>query len=637
MENVKRWYIFLTAAVSLNVVTWAVITLLRRLLVPGIGSQAEVFALQIAVIVIGLPLYLGHWRWAQRLAHKDTTERAATLRSIYLYAVLAGLLIPILTNLYTLLVDGLLGAALNPTLTSLVAIAILAALSIYHRRVLNDDEAALGAASNTLVPRLYRLAFSGGGLLVATNAAAGIIHWLLQQIGQTQVGAIYGGPGRGVEAEGIRLLLGTVVWVFFWRQSQARFTQSPEEQSAVTRKVYLYLMVFIGTLVSITQATLMFAGLLRRLLGLPPQGDIRTVLPPLIVALVVWAYHAWILRTWDAAAPARDSGGVRRLALYLVAGVGLAALLAGLAGNLSVLVNSLSDANRIVSILKEQFAWFTAAIVAGLPTWLLPWRQAQSEASPESRRSLARRIYLYLFLFAGVMTILGSLIAIVYELLLLAFGERSGLLLGRDISLAIGYALIAAASLAYHARVLRSDEHKARADKAARLTALNLLVLDGSDGALGAAIQAALKVEFDGLEPLALGLTDEARARLTSAPADADPADLIADSGLLIAPWSAVTGGGGIPAKLASAVAKSHAHKILLSLPDTGVDWAGLETRNKKEWVALAVQAVKQYLAGEEVAYKPPLGVAAYAWIGIGLLVLLGLIMSIIDSLSYRF
>ncbi len=638
MENIKRWYIFLTCAVSLNVVTWAVITLVRRLVAPGISGQAEVFALQLAVILIGLPLYLAHWRWAQRLAAEANAERAATLRSVYLHAVMAGLLIPAIANLYTLVVDGALKGDLTPVLTSLVAMLILTLLYIYHLRVYNADCETLGQPASPLVARLYRLGFSAGGLMITVAGSIGLLRWLFQYLNNESRSWVYGGPGYGPETEAIRLLVGVGLWVIFWRQAQATFASQPEEQTAVTRKVYLYLVIFISLLSCVGDATILFAGLLRRLMSLPPQGSLLDILPGLVVALVTLAYHASVLRRVDGAAPTGDTGGVRRVYLYLVAGVGLAALLIGLAGDLGVLVNGLTANSALGITLKEQFAWFTAAIVAGLPTWLLPWRQAQAEASAESRRSLARRIYLYFFLFVSVMTALGSLIAIVYQLLLLLFGERSGHLLGRDISLAVGYALIAVGTFIYHNRSLRQDDQKAKTDKTARLAALKVLVLDGGDGSLGAALQTALKAEFDGLEPVALGLTPAASDRLTdSRPADENPAELIGKSGLLIGPWSILGGGEGIPAALVSAVSKSAAHKILLPLPGEGLDWAGLESRDQKEWVGLAVRAVKQYLAGEPVAYKPPLGVAAYAWIGIGLLILFGMVMSLIDSLSYRF
>jgi len=86
MTNIRRWYVFLVSAIALQTVAWAIITLLRNLLVPGLNPAsggvsfaAEVVAFQIAVIVIGLPIYVVHWLWAGRLAESDREERIAKI------------------------------------------------------------------------------------------------------------------------------------------------------------------------------------------------------------------------------------------------------------------------------------------------------------------------------------------------------------------------------------------------------------------------------------------------------------------------------------------------------------------------------------------------------------------------------
>jgi len=46
------------------------------------------------------------------------------------------------------------------------------------------------------------------------------------------------------------------------------------------------------------------------------------------------------------------------------------------------------------SPLRTEVSWFTAAIIAGLPVWLLPWRQEQNralETSPEGASGVDHR------------------------------------------------------------------------------------------------------------------------------------------------------------------------------------------------------------------------------------------------------
>ena len=82
MVTVRRWYVFLVCAVSLQPVTWAVIALLRNLFISGRGAPVTAIAFQIAVIVIGLPVFLVHWLWAQRLAGRDADEHESALRRL---------------------------------------------------------------------------------------------------------------------------------------------------------------------------------------------------------------------------------------------------------------------------------------------------------------------------------------------------------------------------------------------------------------------------------------------------------------------------------------------------------------------------------------------------------------------------
>src|SRR5688572_4508653 len=43
-----------------------------------------------AAALVGLPVWVLHWRWAQQAANSDPAERVSTLRRLYIYGVLAG-------------------------------------------------------------------------------------------------------------------------------------------------------------------------------------------------------------------------------------------------------------------------------------------------------------------------------------------------------------------------------------------------------------------------------------------------------------------------------------------------------------------------------------------------------------------
>ena len=65
MSSIRRWYLFAVCAVSLQSVAWAAIVLLRGLLHPRLQADFELISVQIAVIIIGLPIFLWHWSSAR--------------------------------------------------------------------------------------------------------------------------------------------------------------------------------------------------------------------------------------------------------------------------------------------------------------------------------------------------------------------------------------------------------------------------------------------------------------------------------------------------------------------------------------------------------------------------------------------
>jgi hypothetical protein len=152
MSNVRRFYIYLACIASLEAVAWAVISLLRNLLVPGKYTSLENTALQIATIVVGLPIFVVHWLWAQRLARRDRQERGAAVRRLYLYGAMALFLGSLIPNAFDLL-DGLLRFAfgLRPEAFRYPGLS-QAAVFVHHLVAM----AVLALLTHDLLTRLHR-------------------------------------------------------------------------------------------------------------------------------------------------------------------------------------------------------------------------------------------------------------------------------------------------------------------------------------------------------------------------------------------------------------------------------------------------------------------------------------------------
>ncbi|HLC35976.1 MAG TPA: DUF5671 domain-containing protein, partial [Anaerolineales bacterium] len=590
MSNVRRWYIYIVCAVSLQAVAWAIIALLRNLFVFGVDPLAVAF--QIAVVVIGLPVFLAHWLWGQRLVERAVEEGGAALRRLYLYGSMAAFLGPWTANAFDLirrLLGGINQLQSSPyrslsvgeaAIYHLVALIVLAALWFYHYRVAADDSKAVPeTGGSATLRRLYVLGFSAAGLIMTTLAIINLARWLMLGFGGSVIRV--GGLGGGLTNEIARLAVGVPLWVIFWRWSQRLFDgPSEEERGSTLRKFYLYAAVFIGALTAVASATGILAGLLRRVLALAPEGDVRQPISVVIGMAMVWAFHAFVLRD-DAqrAGEAPRQAGLHRLYLYLIATVGLSALLVGVSGDVSVVLRALDKS--FGEGLRGEAAWFTSAIIAGLPVWIIPWRQSQAvagaagPAGADARRSVVRKIYLYFFLFLGTMTVLSSAVYIVYRVLGMILGGEAPTL--TQLGHALSFGLIAVAVWLYHGGALLGDGRLAKREQAALLSALRVVVVDVGDGHFGKAVTDHLKREFPdiSLDPILLAPGSNGKAGKVAA--ERAITARLKEAGLIVGPWVIAAAGGVVSDNVAAAVVSSPARKLLIPIHAQDWDWAGVD------------------------------------------------------------
>ena len=648
MIVVRRVYILLVCAISLNSVVWAIIALLRNLLIGELNAPKSTIALQTAVILVGLPIFLVHWLWAQRLAARDPEERSAALRRIYLIGMMAGFIAPFANSAYNLLntlLRQLLGVPrpLNTfanypvasfggrTIYAGVALLALALFWGYQRYALEADARQQQdgeTAMQALVRRVYVLAFAAAGLGITAGALIPLLRWLLLQIGQRPMATLTQATLASWLAQ---LLVGLGLWLVFWLWAQRLFASAQaSERESVLRKLYLYTAVFLGTVATVASATIILAGLLSRLLRASLGGDVRGSLSVLVVAGLVWGYHAFVLGH-DARQSAEQpqQAGIRRLYRYLVAGVGLVALLIGIGGVISVLFFTI-DGEPFIGEVRQALAWFMAAIMAGLLVWLLPWRRVQVAAmekgaeGPAERQSLVRKIYLYLFIFLATMTVLGTAVYIVSQLVELLLGSRTTAHLLRDLGMALAYSLLAVGLWLYHGAILRSDGRAADREQRAGLAQLQVTIFSGDQPALMARLRQGLQQKLPELQ-------------LHTIPAGpgtevGEETAVLAQANVIISPATVAQHNGQAEmATIAAAIARSPAYKLLIPVSQADCLWLGVEKEDEAALTKQAAAAIAQIAAGEPVHPARKLGVGAILLIIVGGFALFSLLMSLVQ------
>ncbi len=659
MVTIRRLYIYLVSAISLQVVTWALVWLLRNgLLGSALHPSASSLSFEIALVLVGAPFYLVHWLWAQSLARREAEENTALLRRLYLYGTLAGALGPSIANLFDLLgnlvhLSGTLErqpAALNifqGVIYHAAALVVLGGVWLYHYRIVHRLEKPAGSSTGgqagglsggaAVIRRWYTYAFGAVGLAMTSLGVIHLLRWLMLQFSTSSARLELDAFPFITLSEIIRLAVGLPLWLVFWLTAQRRFRAEPDEQESALRKFFLYAAVFAGTLGVVVNASLLLAGFLRALLGLPSQGDLSDPLPIILAMGVVWVYYSFVLRE-DARSPVEQAGGrkagIERLYRYLVAAIGLGALLTGLAGLIQVLISAISSSSLEVG-LREQLAWFSAALIAGLPVWLLPWRQSEQRAyspapeSGEERRSLARRIYLYFYIFIATLAALSGAVFILFRLIGQAMGENPATL--TELGLAIAYALLAVVVWLYHGSEIWRDGRLNNAESSAHTAQTLIAILDEPGSAFGPQAQLSLQQELPGLRVSLLSTTDDEAAL---------SAGLSQASGVILPLPLALRSltGAALPEPAAALLAASPARRLVVPVANGHHQPEGLPDRWEVAGVDLEAEAarkqmlhaVRQILAGAPVRPSRPLGAGPLAAMLFGGLVLLVLVYILI-------
>ncbi len=513
MKSIRRLYFYLVAFISIEVVAWGLISLLRSMANRTISGGAEVLAQALALILVGVPIFLIHWLWAQRASAREEEEKEASLRAVYLYAILLATLIPVVQNTLSLIdrsfvqlaglgVERAFSTFRNQSLAdNLIAIVINLILAAYFWNVLRGDWAALEERKNFAeVRRLYRYIWMLYGLLMTVFGAQQILLFIFLLPGD-----VLGELGRETVVNGTALLvIGTPLWAYTWRIIQDSLPD-PAEMGSTLRLGILYILALGGVFTVISAATNLVETIALWALG--ADWDLRYFIQqlgnPISIGLpfgVVWAYFGfWLIRHIEATGDKVRQAGMKRLYYYVLAFIGLVIAFIGAANLLRFIIDMIAVKILVTDDLqRSQIANAIASLVVGVPLWLMAWRPMQAEALAQgemgdhARRSALRKTYLYLALFASVIGVMASAVGLVYQLLRAALTGDIGGDFVNSLLNTLQLLFLFSVVMLYHLHVLRRDSVSLAGTLAEKQSAFAALVVDSGDG-LAAAVQAALQ------------------------------------------------------------------------------------------------------------------------------------------------
>jgi len=545
MRTIRRLYLYIVSFISLEVVLWGLVGLARSAFAGNqIGSGVSQLAGALSLIFVGVPVFLLHWWLAQRNIHKDDEERFARLRAVFLYGALLVTLIPITQNTLALINRLWLKIFdLSPQLAifgeaqtwtdNLIAIAMNGLIATYIYSVLRKDwDATPVGDAFPETRRLYRYIWVLYGLAMVVGGLQQVLQYILD------LAETFGGGAEETLANGLALLIvGTPLWIFIWQLVQKSLTQLDEKQSML-RMVVLYGLSLIGIGGVLIPAGMILDVILLAILGetLTISGFLSEINNPLSALIPfggMWVYYGRSLKSAVSSLPdSPHRAGLRRVYFYILSFVGLVSTFFGLNALLSFMVDTLIQTTTWEDALRSRLAAALATLLVGLPLWVLAWRPMIAETSQEgetgdhARRSLVRKIYLYLVLFAGVMGIMISAGSLIFQLLSALLGDPANNFQRASLMLLEMLVLLILLSV-YHWTVLRGDGRMAERSLAARHAEFPVLVLVTEIGdEFTDSVTSALQREAASLpvavHPVANGIPDEtlSEARVVIVPGE---------------------------------------------------------------------------------------------------------------------
>ena len=629
MKTIRRLYFYLVSLISLEVVLWGLINLLRTTFSSGLTFPgADTLAQALALVFVGVPIFAAHWIWAQHASQKDPDEHSASLRALFLYAALLMTLIPVVQNLLALINRSLVvGAGINSYraflggsqtwIDNIIAIFLNLLAAGYFFNILLGNWSSLTERENFAdVRRLYRYLWVFYALIMTVFGVQQVIRFLFYL-----PTAVLGAQGRETYINGLALILvGAPIWVYTWNLCQKALDE-PGERGSTLRMAVLYILSLSGVVVVLSSTGLIINTLLLRGLGLDMNWRemVSKIGGPFSVGLplaVVWAYYgSWLGREIASYSEDTRRSALKRFYFYILSLIGLVSTFVGLAMLLSFIVSILTSNTLWGDVLRTRLCDSIATLLAGLPLWIAAWRPMQTEAlaagdqGDHARRSLMRRSYLYLAIFATVIGGMSSAIYLVYTVLFGFLDHRSESFL-TDVFNGVQLLSLFSAFLLYHWTVLRHDGGRAADALASRQANFAVLIFEYQDSHFAAPI-------MDAIRRLATAVPVAIQAVEQGIPEGAGAARaVVLPSNLALDP----------PEALRLWIKDYSGSKLIVPVNQPGWHWPGGILKNSS---AVTAQIIRQLAEGQEVRNSnaaPGWQVAAYvfaAFFGLQILFLL--------------
>jgi hypothetical protein len=549
LPAVQRAYFYVVLLVAIHMIVLGVANLLRVGAEIALGAPSGGFtglpfvfaefnrpreqyreqaSLAIALLLVAVPAWYLHYRAADAAARRSLAERGSALRSAYLQIVVlvTALLVfgygqrVLRLVLQAVLVGDVSFFPLEPSWQARAAGALAMAIAaagalVFHLRLAAADRTtgALSARAAAL-GQIVRYALAVIGLFFFAFSVASTLAGLWQRLLFPFPDPVFppGAPSRPVPDRGVSLrfdlanavpgiVSGLALWLAAWIPAQrVAFGADIVERTSVARRLAVYFVIAVSAFVVLFGLVATIAPLLARALGerLTDADLGRAIGSPLVFAAVfatVWWYHRRVIeREARREAEAGSAAGIRRAYYYLIAAIGLAMAAIGAAGAIGAVGSGLL---RLMDHDPRETATWISLVLVGGPAWAFHWRAQQRRRDDEERRSLQRRVYLYLAILGSVAAVLVFGSALLFNLLKGVLAFSFDLALWHDLWHFSVDTAVGAVALAWHFRLVRADRAALAAAGLEETYHVTLLVKAADRAAAQARVAAAVQGQPD--------------------------------------------------------------------------------------------------------------------------------------------
>jgi hypothetical protein len=514
MKTIRRIYFYLLSFIGLQLIVWGLFVLLSGIWTSSgfIGFQ-DILPTGLSLVLIGLPVFIIHFRIVQRDAASDPEENDSLVRAIFLFLTQITALGAIaISSVY--LIDQIirLSAHLSgfktSTLLDQIAIVILNLLVwLYlYNYLLPDEDYFRSNAIYKTTRRVYRYIWLIAATATTVIALQGQLSDVFSRIGEEWIFNF----AKQSTMKLSTIIIWTPIWAWTWNLLQKTYSDLEESRANIR-----YILNLCITIISMAPWLISGGVFLYNLLTRIFEGEalfnrffysFNIELSVLLPFFFLWLYYERQLSvSVTVLSDSNQECLIYRIYSIILSMTGNILTFLGIMTSILWIIDSLFNIFPEYGGKYDQLCSGIALFVIGLPLWIIHWKKVQKEtllAGKEgisARKSTLRRFYLYFFVFGSVIGIMGTAGAFFYNLLFIILGRHEPQLAHFIMSNLFMISLFVF-WLIYHLRVMREDNKLIKESAAEEKQSVSILVLKKeSDEELLDHLVKQIKVKFSGI------------------------------------------------------------------------------------------------------------------------------------------